>query len=326
MSRPLRIQYPNAWYHVMNRARRGQELFVDKKDMDIFLDLLQETATLFSLKVSAYCLMPTHYHLLVQTPDANLARCMRHINGIYTQRYNARYHCDGTLFRGRYKSVLVDADSYLLELVRYIHRNPLRVGLVKKIGRYLWTSHRGYLSKAAKWEWLHKEFVLRMLAKDQAVQIRKYRRFVEKRDTEPLASFYEKVNLPSLLGGREFVQWVKGNFYSGGIAKDIPQSKLLAPDKEAVTKAVCDFYDVSRLALLTIRRGVVNEPRDMAIYLQRTICGAPLLEIGAAFGLNGYSSVSSAVHRIKQRLPKERKLRKRVSDIKTLVEKDQTEA
>ena len=79
MSRPLRIQYPDAWYHVMNRARRGQDLFLDKADRDTFLSLLKEIATMFNLKVSAYCLMQTHYHLLVQTPDANLARCMQHL-------------------------------------------------------------------------------------------------------------------------------------------------------------------------------------------------------------------------------------------------------
>ncbi len=326
MSRPLRIQYPNAWYHIMNSARRGQDLFADKKDMSVFLDLLQETTTLFNLKVSAYCLMPTHYHLLVQTPDANLARCMRHINGIYTQRYNARHQCDGTLFRGRYKSVLVDADSYLLELVLYIHRNPLRAGLVKKIGRYSWSSHRGYLSNAAKWEWLHKDFALRILAKNRAVQIRKYRRFVEKQDSDPLISFYEKVNLPSLLGSDKFIQWVKATFYKGRIKKDIPQSKMLAPDGEAIFMAVCDFYDVSKSELLAIRRGVVNEPRDVAIYLHRAVCGAPLLEIGAEFGLPCYSSVSSAVYRIKQRLPKERQLRKRVAGIQKRIEKGQAEA
>ncbi len=325
MSRPLRIQYPNAWYHVMNRARRGQDLFADKKDMGLFLDLLQETTTLFNLKVSAYCLMPTHYHLLVQTPDANLARCMRHINGIYTQRYNARHQCDGTLFRGRYKSVLVDADSYLLELVRYIHRNPLRADLVKRIGRYSWSSHRGYLSNANKWEWLHKDFVLRMLAKNRAVQIRKYRRFVEKEDREPLISFYARVNLPSLLGGDKFIQWVKSTFYKGRIAKDIPQSKMLAPDGQAIIRAVCDFYDVSKSELLVIRRGVVNEPRDMAIYLQRTVCGAPLLDIGSNFGLRRYSSVSSAVHRVKRKQEKDRKLRKRIANVRKLINKGQKE-
>jgi len=194
MSRPLRIQYPGAWYHVMNRARRGQDLYPGRADMDTFLALLKETVAMFNLKVFAYCLMPTHYHLLVQTPDANLSRCMRHINGVYTQRYNVLNKCDGTLFRGRYKAILVDADSYLLELVRYIHRNPLRAGIVKKLGQYVWSSHRGYLSDDQRWEWLHKEFVLGMLAKNRAIQIKKYKQFVEKQDAEQLLSFFEKTN------------------------------------------------------------------------------------------------------------------------------------
>ena len=84
---------------------------------------------------------------MVQTPDANLSRCMRHLNGVYTQRYNVRHGCDGTLFRGRYKSILVDADSYVLQLVRYIHRNPLKAGRVKRLDQYVWSSHKGYLSK-----------------------------------------------------------------------------------------------------------------------------------------------------------------------------------
>ncbi len=146
MSRPLRIQYPGAWYHVMNRAGRGHDLYPDRAYMVPFPDLLKKTEDMFKLKVSAYCLMSTHYHLLVQTPDGSLSRCMRHLNGIYTQRFNIVNKCDGTLFRGRYKSILVDADSYLLELVRYIHRNPLRAGIAKKPDQYVWSSQLGYLS------------------------------------------------------------------------------------------------------------------------------------------------------------------------------------
>jgi putative transposase len=107
MSRPLRIEYPDAWYHVMNRGRRGEDIFADRKDYNQFLDILKETARIWKLRIAAYCLMPNHYHLLVQTPHGNLSRCLRHI--------------DGPLFRRRYKSILVEAESYLLPLVRYIH-------------------------------------------------------------------------------------------------------------------------------------------------------------------------------------------------------------
>jgi len=168
MSRPLRIQYPNAWYHVMNRGRRGEIVFVEGKDYLEFINLLKEASDMWRVRIGAYCLMPNHYHLLIQTPDANLSRCMRHINGVYTQRFNRYHNCDGQLFRGRYKSILVDGDSYLLELLRYIHRNPLRMGVVKELGSYRWSSHKGFLSSSKKWSWLHKDYFLSMFSRDKA--------------------------------------------------------------------------------------------------------------------------------------------------------------
>ncbi len=199
MSRPLRIEYPDAWYHVINRARRGQILYVDTDDYRRFLDLLQDTADMFSIRVSAFCLLPTHNHLLVQTPNANLARCMRHINGVYTQRYNRRHGCDGTLFRGRYKSILIDADSYLLQLVRYIHKNPGKAGLVEKLGQYPWSSHRGYISNAKKWDWLYKDFILSMLSPENNQRIRRYKQFVNQSDSEEIRRFFSRKNVPSVL-------------------------------------------------------------------------------------------------------------------------------
>ena len=160
MSRPLRIQYPDAWYHVMNRGRRGETIFSEKEDYSGFIDLLKEVVDVYNVRIGAYCLISNHYHLLIQTPDANLSRCMRHLNGVYTQRFNQTHQCDGQLFRGRYKSILLDADSYLLELVRYIHRNPLEAGLVEEVNKYPWSSHKGYLSDSKKWNWLHKDFIL----------------------------------------------------------------------------------------------------------------------------------------------------------------------
>ncbi len=325
MSRPLRIQYPGAWYHVMNRARHGQDLFPDKAGRGTFLDLLKETSVMFNLKAAAFCLMPTHYHILVQTPDANLARCMRHINGVYTQRYNVRNKCDGTLFRGRYKSILVDADSYLLELVRYIHRNPLRAGLVSKMDQYAWSSHQGYLSDAEEWEWLHKNFVLGMLAKYKAVQIRKYRQFVEKPDSEELVSVFDKTNLPSMLGGKKFIKWVKDRFFKGKIEKDIPQSKTLTPDRSTIVRAVCDFYDVAEKELVAVRRGIENEPRDVAIYLLRSVCGEPLMRIGGKFGMARYSSVSSAVDRIKKKRLNNNRFIERLNALIDMMKKGQAE-
>jgi putative transposase len=125
MSRPLRIQFPGAWYHVMNRGANKQITFQDDNDRKDFLGLLKAIHYRYKIEVHAYCLMNNHYHLMLRINSANLSQAMRHLNGVYTQRYNCRHNIDGPLFRGRYKSILVDAENYLLRLSRYIHLNPV---------------------------------------------------------------------------------------------------------------------------------------------------------------------------------------------------------
>lgn len=136
MTRPLRIEYPDAYYHVMNRGRGRQAIFHDQAYFDAFLATLSEAHERFSLEIYAYCLMSNHFHLLVKTPEGNLQRAMRHVGGVYTQRYNRLKKTDGPLFRGRYKAILVDADEYLLHLSRYIHRNPLEAHMVDDLTNY----------------------------------------------------------------------------------------------------------------------------------------------------------------------------------------------
>jgi REP element-mobilizing transposase RayT len=192
----------------MNRGRRGDSMFIDTKDYRLSAELLKETAETWNARIGVYCLMPNHYHLLTKTPDANISRCMRHLNGVYTQRFSRTHHCDGQLFRGRYKSILVDADSYLLQLVRYIHRNPLRAGLTDRLGSYGWSSHKGYLSKAEKWDWLHKDYILSMLSRRREDWLRAYRQFVASEDDEQIIGIFERKKWPSFSGADRFVRWV----------------------------------------------------------------------------------------------------------------------
>jgi len=314
MSRPLRIEYSDAWYHVINRARRGQEAFATKEDYNSFIDVIKDTAQIFNMRIAAYCLMPTHYHLLVQTPDANLSRCMRHINGVYTQRHNARNGLDGSLFKGRYKSILVDADSYLLELVRYIHRNPLRAGIVDKLNDYSWSSHQGYISKEKKWEWLHKNYLLDIFSKDKRSQVIAYKRFIFSGESEELIQYYSKKNISSILGKEDFIKRVKDRFSKKKKEKEIPESRKLCPEVIDIKKAVCDHYQIEEADLLKSRRGVENEARDLAIYMLRVIRAERLTELGREFNLNNYSSVSTAIERIKRKMDI-KKFRKRYEEI-----------
>lgn len=126
MARPLRIEYPGAYYHVMNRGQSRRNIFMEDKGRQSFLDLLADIARLWKVEIFAYCSMDNHYHLLLSTPTGELSRPMRHLNGIYTQKFNRVHHRDGPLFRGRYKAILIDAEEYFLSVVRYIHKNPPR--------------------------------------------------------------------------------------------------------------------------------------------------------------------------------------------------------
>jgi putative transposase len=314
MSRPLRIEYPDAWYHVMNRGRRGENVFADNADYKTFLALLQETSEMFDLRVSAFCLMSNHYHLLVQTPAANLARAMRHVNGVYTQRFNRRRNIDGQLFRGRYKSVLVEGDSHLLELLRYIHRNPVRADMCENVGDYPWSSHKGYLSSATRWDWLYKNFLLSIFAEDLRKAKIQYKDFVRGEDSAEITDFFNKKKLTSFFGSRNFIEEIKTT-YQQLERYEIPQSKCLAPTITEIKKAVCRFYSVEKTELEQAKRGLVNEPRNVAVYLARKRCGLRLEEIGREFGLEKYSSVSSIVTRTANQLSQDKQLRNRVEKL-----------
>ena len=265
MSRPLRIEYPGAWYHVMNRGRRGENIFSSPKDFRTFIELLKEGAEHWHVKISAYCLLSNHYHILIQTPLGNLSRFMRHLNGVYTQRYNRIHECDGQLFRGRYKAILVEEDSYLLELVRYIHRNPLKAGIVKDINQYEWSSHAGYLSEENQSAWLHKDFVLTMLSTDARQRLSTYQKFVNQEDSEEITSTFERKKLPSILGREEFVDQIKQRFYADKQHQQIPDSGQLAPEADRIIETVCLHYGIEQSRLMHSVRGVHNEPRNIAI-------------------------------------------------------------
>ena len=315
MSRPLRIQYPDAWYHVMNRGRRGDEIFREDGDYKAFVNLLKETVEDYNVRVAAYCLMSNHYHLLVQTPDSNLSRAMRHLNGVYTQRYNRVHHCDGQLFRGRYKSILIEADSYLLELLRYIHRNPLEAGLVNNLQKYNWSSHKGYLSNAKRWDWLYKRYALSLFSKDHAESIRLYKQFVIKKVPDEINRILGRGKLPPILGTQKFLDKMKDLFFSEKGNEEIPEARLLAPDPDRILKTVAEFYKVGTDDLLKSRRGYFNEPRNVAIYLMRRLRGDTLKEAGEVFGISKNSTVSSCIDGVKQEMNRNKGMSVRVEKI-----------
>jgi putative transposase len=315
MSRPLRIEYPGAWYHVMNRGRRSDLIFKDGDDYLFFIDILKDIIELWDARISAFCLMPNHYHMLINTPKGNISRCMRHVDGVYTQRFNRSHGLDGTLFRGRYKSILVDGDSYLLQLVRYIHRNPVRAGIVNDPQDYMWSSHKAYFS-ARKWSWLHRDFILSILSGEKGRQLKAYRKFMAEDDSEEITEIFEGKKWPVFLGDDDFLKRLKRKYFEEKRNNQIPESAELSPELEDIKKEVSDYYRVAQSDLMKSRRGRFNEPRSMAIYLARMMRKDSLMDISAEFNLGGYSSASSVIQGMKKHIEKNRKLQGRHEKLK----------
>jgi len=300
----------------MNRGRRGEEIFSTSEDFATFIKLLQEGAEQWNIRISAYCLLSNHYHLLIQTPLGNLSRFMRHINGVYTQRYNRIHACDGQLFRGRYKAILVEEDRYLLELVRYIHHNPVKAGIVENIDQYAWSSHFNYLTDEKQSTWLHKNFVLAMLTTDAERRLKAYQQFIAQEDSEEITGIFDSKKLPSILGTETFIDQIKNRFFADKNHQQVPDSGQLAPTADMIIEVVCQHYGIERSQLMHSVRGVSNEPRNVAIYMIRILRKDGLLSIGSRFGMRGYSPASSAIDRIRKKLITSKDLQQHINTIK----------
>jgi putative transposase len=205
MSRPIRLEFPDALYHITSRGDRREDIYDDDADREAFLKIFSKVIE--QNNWYSYCLMSNHYHLLVQTPDANLSKGMRQLNGIYTQYYNRRHGLTGHLFQGRYKSILVDQDAYLLELSRYIVLNPVKAGMVKSVEKWVWSSYRAMVGMTPSPEWLSSEFLLSQFSKQRKTAIKRYRQFV----SEGLknSSIWHQLSNQVYLGDKAFVDRVQ---------------------------------------------------------------------------------------------------------------------
>ena len=311
MSRPLRIEYEDAYYHVMNRGRGRQKIFHGEDYYNAFLDTLNEAHERFGLQIHAYCLMGNHYHLLVKTPEGELQRAMRHIGGVYTQRYNRLKRTDGALFRGRYKAILIDDDEYLLHVSKYIHRNPLEAKLVRQLERYLWSSYPCYLNKQPAPDWLHRQEVYGQLHSKRNVA-QKYAEYVmDDVVNETVKAFYGRDQLGTILGDELFVEAIQNEFEE--VSEEVARRERnpLRPEIKAIVRAVSEYYGLSEQAIYAVKkgRGVKNEPRKLAMYLAQCIGDYRLTEIAEQFGLRHYGGVSNAIHMIKQALEEDKKLK-----------------
>jgi len=178
MSRPLRLEFSGALYHVTSRGDRQEDIFLNDDDRRDWLEVLGLVCTRFNWVVHAFCQMTNHYHLLVETVDGNLSGGMRQLNGLYTQRFNRRHGMVGHLFQGRYKAILVQKEAYLLELTRYVVLNPLRANMVKSLEKWRWSSYPITAGQEAPPPWLDTDWLLGQFGRQRGKAIKAYHQFV----------------------------------------------------------------------------------------------------------------------------------------------------
>lgn len=299
MARPLRIEFPDAVYHVSNYGMDKKRVFPSAKYYEAFLDALGETCSRLNVEVHAYCLLQDQYHLVIKTPEANLSRFMRQVDGLYTQHYQRLKGAEGSLFKGRYKAVLVQADKYLLPLTRYLHCK------VKASERstYSWSSYGLFTRKAKPPAWFNRDETLKQLTAPAAKRAAAYRKFVAEGVDAELAHFYGKKNLSSIMGDSAFVaaaQKRRSATATRGVSRGAHAK--WRPSCKQIISAVAKQFKVSEASIYKAARGPgsKNVPRWVAMYLCQELSAVTLQSIAKLFRLKRYGTVSTTVGKLKQ--------------------------
>lgn len=279
MTRPLRIEYPGALYHVTARGNRRAAIYCNDSDRYLWLDILGQVCERFHFVVHAFCQMTDHYHIMIETVEGNLAQGMRQLNGIYSQKHNSRHAQVGHAFQGRYKAILVQKETYLLELARYIVLNPVRAAITESPQQWPWSSYNMTVASEAAPRWLDRDWLLAQFHSDPATAVAAYRQFVS--DGIGLESPLTAVAAQVVLGDDDF---------RAGHLKHARAASLLAiarPQRRVAALSLpqyCDLY----------------ADRDEAIARAYWSTAFTMAEIGDHFGLS-YQTISRAVARYKAR-------------------------
>jgi putative transposase len=295
MARPLRIEYEGAHYHVTTRGNERKAIFRDDIDRRKFIELVAGAVEQFDLRIHAYVLMDNHYHLMVESGQTGLSRALRYLNGVYTQSINRRHKRAGHLFQGRYKAILVEKESYLLELSRYIHLNPWRVKSSIDPMKYPWSSLGYYLATRAVPPWFTVTEVLSRFGKKGK---QGYREFIEEGIRQGIRTPWEDIRGQAVMGSEEFIKEAVSRHCAGRgkKAKIARRRELVAFRPEAILATVGKYYGITAEEI--VRRGWrYTEARYVAIYLMRRYGFMGLREIGERVGLH-FSSVGNALQRM----------------------------
>ncbi|MBI5504018.1 MAG: transposase [Deltaproteobacteria bacterium] len=295
----------------MNRGLDRRAIVEDDEDADAFFDLLSEAHKRWQIRCHAACLMTNHYHLLLEDVAGLLSRAMRHIDGVFTQRFNRRYGRDGALMKGRYRSQLVDHDGYLLEVVRYIHANPVDAGMVSRGAEYPWSSHRWYLARTAP-AWLTRDVVLAHFGRTTR-GVKAFDAFVHERVPDTVRSALAPERGRSVVGSEAFVEaWKARTRLQGARQRDreIPEARRLAAlPTEQVISAACEVFSCSRRKLVAGVRGSRRRARELALLACREFTGATNAATGEVFGIAA-ATVPTAARRARAELARDDEFRR----------------
>lgn len=314
MARPLRIEYEGAFYHITARGNERRNIYYSKSDYERFKQYLLESKKKYNCIFHCYVLMGNHYHLIIETHDENLNKIMHYINGSYTTYINIRRNRSGHLFQGRYKAILVDKDSYLVELSRYIHLNPVRAKITEKPEDYPYSSYKVYIS-GGKVDIISEDFILSMLSKEKGEARKKYKAFTEIAIGAEIEDPTKKVYGGMILGGREFIKETLKRLKKNYLQKEeISHRKALKSTKEIgdILDEACEHFKISKEDALKDKRGDI---RKMAIYLMKEHTGAKNSQIGELMGNVSYSAVAKTYQRLRKKIEKDTGLRRRINKI-----------
>lgn len=316
MGRPIRIEYPAALYHITSRGNERKKIFLEDGDRVKFLKILEDYHDRYGILIHCYTLMDNHYHLILETARGNLLKVMHGINSSYTGYFNRKYGRVGHLFQGRYKAILVEKDSYLLPLSRYVHLNSVRAGLIERPEHYRWSSYPGYIGREKETAWIEYAWILSQFRKDRKRAQRKYQEYTEegwraKEDT-PFRNLYGQV----VLGGEEFIGKIKGMLRGKRFPQEIVERKRFVeyPSPMEVLGVVSEAFGVNQEEILD-RGGRANTARKVAIYFCQRYTGLCNEAIGELFGGIHYSTVSKITARLREEMLKDKELSKLVDHL-----------
>lgn len=314
MARPLRIEYEGAVYHVTARGNERRKIYFTKTDYDKFLQYVAEAKKKYGIQIHGYVLMTNHYHLIIETPKANLGRAMHHINSSYTIYLNRKRNRAGHLFQGRYKAILIEKDRYLAEISRYIHLNPVKAKIMEKPEEYPYSSYKAYIKREGD-KIVTPDFILNIFSKQKKEAQRKYMEYVARGVGEDLENPLKKVYGGFILGGKKFIKdtlrIIKREYLK---RVEISHRKALK-----AAYAIGDIIDIINLDHKTTKDKIMKTPelRKMAIYLIKRHTGATNAEIGEMFGGISYSAVAKIKERFAREMEENKKLRKMAGKIDT---------